>query len=222
MSIHWHLLGSEQIQTITEERANLSGNHQLNIGMTLVAIAITAEFYQVLRFLLLDERLGPIVICVVKVFKDLYKVSIIFFVIFVAHAVPAWSMFKPFHVESSNNTTRYQLAKENLKTKQGLFDGMLWRVLSPEGPDMVKVNDTIEGGRPYSMEFSHLMGIILWAVFQTIMVILLVNILIAIMNSTYMEVWESSNTEWKYSKTYYQVIMPLLYMTNSVPDQFCT
>ena len=198
MSIFWHHWGSEQTLTSTEERANLPGNHPLNIGMTLVSVAIGLEFFHTLQFLLLGEYLGPIVICVVQVFKDAARVSLIFFVIFVAHAVCAWSMFKPFHVGSRNSTTKYQLVEENLKSKQGLFDGMVWRVLNPEGDAMVQIT---KGGEPFSLEFSHLMGIILWAVYQTIMAILLVNILIAIMNSTYMKVWESSNTEWKYSKT---------------------
>ena len=212
MSVNWHHFGSEHTQTSTEERANLPGNHQLNIGMTLVSVAIGLEFFHTLQFLLLVEHLGPIVICVVRVFKDMARVSVIFFVIFVAHAVCAWSMFKPFQVGSRNITTRYQLVEENLKSKQGLFDGMLWRVLNPEGSDMVQINDTTKGGESFSLEFSHEIGIILWAVYQTVMAILLVNILIAIMNSTYIKVWQSSNTEWKYSKTFYQVNLPV---TNS-------
>ena len=216
MSVHWHHWCSEEIQTSTEERANLPGNHQLNIGMTLVSVAIGLEFFHTLQFLLLGEYLGPIVICVVKVFKDAARVSIIFFIIFIAHAVCAWSMFKPFQAGSRNTTTRYQLIEESLKSKQGLFDGMLWRVLNPEGPEMVQINDTTKGGEPFSLEFSHLMGIILWAVYQAIITILLVNILIAIMNSTYIKVWQSSNTEWKYSKIYYQVNLQLICFSNFV------
>ena len=35
--------------------------------------------------------------------------------------------------------------------------------------------------------------------------ILLINILIAMMNTTYTRVWEQADKEWKYSKTFYQV-----------------
>ena len=126
LSVYWHHWGSAENQTSTEERANLPGDHPLNNGMTLVSVAIGLEFFHTLQFLLLGEYLGPIVICVVQVFKDAARVSLIFFIIFVAHAVCAWSMFKPFHVGSRNSTTEYQLVEENLKSKQGLFDGMVW------------------------------------------------------------------------------------------------
>jgi len=49
------------------------------------------------------------------------------------------------------------------------------------------------------------MGLSLWAMYQGIVVILLLNILIAMMNNTYMKVWANVDTEWKYSKSHYQV-----------------
>ena len=70
LSFHWHHLVLDQNPTSTEERAIKTGNHQLNIGMTLVSVAIGLEFFHTLQFLLLGEYLGPIVTCVVKVFKD--------------------------------------------------------------------------------------------------------------------------------------------------------
>ena len=56
-----------------------------------------------------------------------------------------------------------------------------------------------------SNEFSHLMSMAMWAVYQAITVILLINILIAMMNTTYHRIWESSDTQWKYSKSFYQI-----------------
>ena len=46
-----------------------------------------------------------------------------------------------------------------------------------------------------SNEFSHLMSMAVWAVYQAITVILLINILIAMMNTTYHRIWESSDTQ---------------------------
>merc|ERR1719318_173974 len=56
-----------------------------------------------------------------------------------------------------------------------------------------------------SMQFSHFVGLAFWAVYQGILVILLVNIFIAMMNTTFMKVSERADLEWKYSKSYYQV-----------------
>ena len=56
-----------------------------------------------------------------------------------------------------------------------------------------------------SLEFSHFMGIAFWAIYQAIVVILLINILIAMMNTTFSKVYEDADCQWKYSKSYYQV-----------------
>merc|ERR1712113_753459 len=45
----------------------------------------------------------------------------------------------------------------------------------------------------------------MWAMYQGLTVILLINILIAQMNSTYLRVWENVDAEWKYSKCFFQV-----------------
>ena len=94
---------------------------------------------------------------------------------------------------------------------------MYWRVFDPGHPDNVvinKCNDTVKDDCPtdenieidkVSFEFSHVMGEIVWAAYQVIVVILLLNILIAKMNTTLMNLWDHADREWKYSKSFYQV-----------------
>ena len=92
-------------------------------------------------------------------------------------------------------------------------------MFSPGGAEYVivnKCNNTVEDPCPgyngtqsdielKSVEFSHMMGIIMWAAYQIIVVILILNILIAMMNTTYSDVWQNKDEEWNYSKTFYQV-----------------
>ena len=59
----------------------------------------------------------------------------------------------------------------------------------------------------FSKEFSHPVGLSLWAMYQGIVVILLLNILIAMMNNTYMRIWANVDTEWKFAKTHFQVLL---------------
>ena len=35
--------------------------------------------------------------------------------------------------------------------------------------------------------------------------IIMINLLIAVMNNTFSEVWQTADTKWKYSRSYYQV-----------------
>ena len=45
----------------------------------------------------------------------------------------------------------------------------------------------------------------MWGLYQVIIVIILTNILIAMMTTTYTNISKSADTEWKYSKSFYQV-----------------
>jgi len=69
-----------------------------------------------------------------------------------------------------------------------------------------------------SNEFSHLMSMAVWAVYQAITVILLINILIAMMNTTYHRIWESSDTQWKFVKSYHQI--QFLFPRAALPSPF--
>ena len=208
---YYHLQTNKTGNVFAKQRAHLSGNHGLNIGMTLVSCAMGLEFFKLLRIFLLFEYLGPIVICVICVFKDVVRVTAIYFVIFLANAVAAWSMFKPFQTNFQtttpldNHTANYTLIKKDLTTRKGLLDTLLWRIFYADGADKVRIRPAGSEAEEFSWEFSHFMAIALWAVYQIVVSILMLNILIAIMNTTYSEFWKIRDKEWKYSKTYYQV-----------------
>ena len=53
-----------------------------------------------------------------------------------------------------------------------------------------------------SLEFSHFVGVSFWAVYLGIVAIILINILIALMNTTYTKISADSDIEWKYSKSF--------------------
>merc|ERR1719187_2742664 len=79
-------------------------------------------------------------------------------------------------------------------------------VFDGEGSDgRIQTLENFNKSEVFSLEFSHMMGLSLWAMYQGITVILLINILIAQMNNTYNKIWENKDVEWKYSKTYFQV-----------------
>ena len=58
----------------------------------------------------------------------------------------------------------------------------------------------------------------MWAVYQGITIILLINILIAMMNTTYNIIWSSADTQWKYSKSFYQI--QFLFPREALPSPF--
>ena len=56
-----------------------------------------------------------------------------------------------------------------------------------------------------SYEFSHFMGLSLWFVYQFLLVIILMNILIAMMTTTFTKILDTADIQWKYRKSFYQV-----------------
>jgi len=195
-----------------DNRANISGNHPVNIGSTFISLAASMAFFRIVRWFLLHRTLGPVVVCIIKVLKDAFHIFLLFCIIFVAYAIGTFSMFKTFTLKRDNGTneTNFKMEKEqNLAKVQTLISAMFWRVFDPGEPGLATiVNSTTVDGEEVevvSLQFSHFMGIAFWAIYQATIVILLINILIAMMNTTYTKVSEHADLHWKYSKSFYQV-----------------
>ena len=85
---------------------------------------------------------------------------------------------------------------------------MFWIVFDGDGSDQrIQHKSALNATAEFSKEFSHPVGLSLWAMYQGIVVILLLNILIAMMNNTYMRIWANVDTEWKFAKTHFQVLL---------------
>ena len=195
------------------DRARVDGNHALNIGLTLVAYGAVMQCLRTIRWFLLHRSIGPVVVCFIQVLKDVIYVFAIFFVIYLSFALGIWYMYKPFTYRGENNDedlceTKYCIKQQTIKGNKGMrgiFSKMFWEVFDGTAEDTT-IHEIGEFNKDdstrMSMEFSHVMAVSMWAMYQGITAILLINILIALMNSTYMRVWENVDTEWKYSKTY--------------------
>ena len=82
---------------------------------------------------------------------------------------------------------------------------MFWTVFDGEYSNTQVMSKEEKEGQTFSLEFSHAMGLTMWALYQGLTVILLINILIALMNSTYTKVWENADMEWKFSRAWYHI-----------------
>ena len=101
--------------------ADLSGNDAINVGMALLSFGAGMQFLCVLMWLVLLEATGPIVLCVLTVIGDALRMVSIYLVLFVAHAIAFWSLYKPFQndsINSNQNSPRFSLAEsaEEMKT----------------------------------------------------------------------------------------------------------
>jgi len=186
-------------------RANLSGNSAVNVGMTMVSFGAGLQYFLMLRWLGLIEATGPMVLCVLRVIKDAVRLVSIYFVLFVAHAIAIWSLYKPFRyagtASGENEELSNYVAPDGLKSQRSLMSTLFWRIIASADGTSVEIKSQEENAENFSMEFSHLMGLVLWGVYQIIIYVLMLNLLIAVMNTSYSAIWENIHSEWRYNKT---------------------
>ena len=200
----------------SDDRSSLSGNSPVNIGATIFSVAATLALLRPLRWFLFFRSMGPAVVCIIKVMRDALQVFAMYLIILCAFSIGLFSMFKPFDI-NDGVASNYTMRQADLVSRNGLAGALFWRLFDPGQPEVATVvkcdpeaescdsEDLLEDIDHVSLEFSHLLGQAMWAAYQGIAVILLINILIAMMNTTYTRVWEQADKEWKYSKTFYQV-----------------
>ena len=118
-----------------DSRANLPGYSRLNIGATIFVTGAILAFLKPLNWLLLHRRMGPLVVTINKVIRDVCYIFFIYLIYFGAFTVSLYFMFHPFH---QNKDGPYRLLKDDLVTFKGVWGGMFWRILDP---------GTIEGSK---------------------------------------------------------------------------
>ena len=204
-----------------DDRSKESGNHLANVGAAIFSVGAIFALLRPLRLFLFFRSLGLTVVCIIKVLSDAFHVLLIYLIMLGAFSTGIFSMYKPFGLrdQSGQNQTEHNnvMAEDDLKTLKGLFSAMFWLLFDPGQPDYVAIKKCgIEGFScdntdeklqigQVSLEFSHWIGYAMWACYQGITVILLINILIAMMNTTFSKIWQAADTAWKYSKSFYQV-----------------
>ena len=209
LEVYLDTLGEEDMDE--DDRPNLSGNDPMSVAVTLYAIAVGLEFFKLLRYLLFFDYLGPVVICVTSVFKDVILVLAVYVIIFFAHFVTLWTLYKPYktsdEIAQLNSTSRpkFRLVKDELSKRSKMLTSMFWRIVFADDADSADIESTNATDNNISSAFSHSMGRVVWGLYQIIVTILMLNILIAIMNTTYAKVWTNFDQEWKSQRTYYQV-----------------
>ena len=222
---------------LDDNRAALSGNHIVNVGTALFCMGVTLQLLRPLRWFLFFGQIGPVMLSIVKCYKDFFRITVVYLVILNAFAIGSFSLFKTFDLtRNSNITSRYTMRQQDLVELKGLLGGFFWRLFDPGAPEYASITrcdpsltdesdpshcaytgDDVEI-TDLSQEFSHLMGLLMWAGYQIVCVILLINILIAMMTSTYQQIINDDYGEWKYSKSFY--MLEFIHPSSIMPPPF--
>ena len=170
----------------TNCRAELPGSDPLNIAVTFIAFGAILYCLRTARWFLLHHRVGPVIICFIRVLKDVIYVFLVWVVVYLSFALGIWLLYKPFKAPGDGEcNTKYCLEEKLVldnETMTGVLTKMFWIVFDGDGSDQrIQDRDALKVTAEVSKEFSHPTGLGLWAMYQGIVVILLLNILIAMM-----------------------------------------
>ena len=240
LAIGYTIMGIGFMLNDDDNRAKLSGNNFVNVGTTIFCFAVIFQLLRPLRWLLFLSSIGPVVVSCLNCLKDFFQVTILYLVILNAFAIGSFSMFKTFDQQNltslaqQNLTLTYFMHQDDFVEFKGLFGGFFWRLFDPGNPDYATINKCNpkeenknltdhceydgEDIREVSVEFSHLLGLVMWAIYQIVTVVIVLNILIAMMTTTYTRIYNNADTEWKYSKSFHH--LDFLHSSTILPIPF--
>ena len=156
-------------------------------------LGATLALFRIVYWLQLNSRVGPVVINITRVGLDLTTIISTYLATLIAFSLGIFFVLNsPTH--STINATLHK-NQEEAHSGQTLFSNelmvMFWAVLNP-GPDPDTISDKGVSG---------IMANILFAIYQIILAIILLNLLIAMMNATTQKIADKKLLYWKFVRT---------------------
>ncbi|CAG9825081.1 unnamed protein product [Phaedon cochleariae] len=201
--------------------------HQLDpllIAEGCFAIATIMAFFKLMFFCRLNYYMGPLQISLGKMCADLAKYVIIFVIVIVSFSAGMCRFYQYYDsmVKIDENQIKTQQVTSFIDFSSTLKT-FFWAILcmAPlESADVIIENlpgDTADSTITNSHDFTEAVGYIAFALFEVLIVVMILNMLIATMSATFQRVIDNLDVEWTFGKTDFY----LEYMLQSVtPSPF--
>ncbi|XP_077421224.1 short transient receptor potential channel 6 [Vanacampus margaritifer] len=153
------------------------------ISEGLYAIAVVLSFCRIAYVLPANESFGPLQISLGRTVKDIFKFLVIFITVFVAFMVGMFNLYS-YYLGAKHNDA-FTTLEESFKT-------LFWTIFGLSEVKSVVID--------IDHKFIENIGYILYGVYNVIMVIVLLNMLIAMFNSSFQEIEGDADVEWKFAR----------------------
>ncbi|CAH2225410.1 short transient receptor potential channel 6 [Pelobates cultripes] len=153
------------------------------ISEGLYAIAVVLSFSRIAYILPANESFGPLQISLGRTVKDIFKFMVIFIMVFVAFMIGMFNLYAYYLGAKQNDA--FTTVEESFKT-------LFWAIFGLSEVKSVVIN--------YGHKFIENIGYVLYGVYNVTMVIVLLNMLIAMINSSYQEIEDDADVEWKFAR----------------------
>ncbi|XP_060035155.1 short transient receptor potential channel 3 [Erinaceus europaeus] len=154
------------------------------ISEGLYAVAVVLSFSRVAYILPANESFGPLQISLGRTVKDIFKFMVLFVMVFLAFMIGMFMLY-----------SNYLGAKVNpaFTTVEESFKTLFWSIFGLSEVTSVVLK--------YDHKFIENTGYILYGIYNVTMVVVLLNMLIAMINSSYQEIEDDSDVEWKFARS---------------------
>ncbi|XP_039367960.1 short transient receptor potential channel 6 isoform X1 [Mauremys reevesii] len=170
-------------QYYTFARINWDPSDPQIISEGLYAIAVVLSFSRIAYILPANESFGPLQISLGRTVKDIFKFMVIFIMVFVAFMIGMFNLYSYYRGAKPNEA--FTTVEESFKT-------LFWAIFGLSEVKSVVIN--------YKHKFIENIGYVLYGVYNVTMVIVLLNMLIAMINSSFQEIEDDADVEWKFAR----------------------
>uniref|UniRef100_A0A5F9C3V1 Transient receptor potential cation channel subfamily C member 6 n=1 Tax=Oryctolagus cuniculus TaxID=9986 RepID=A0A5F9C3V1_RABIT len=153
------------------------------ISEGLYAIAVVLSFSRIAYILPANESFGPLQISLGRTVKDIFKFMVIFIMVFVAFMIGMFNLYS-YYIGAKQN--------EAFTTVEESFKTLFWAIFGLSEVKSVVIN--------CNHKFIENIGYVLYGVYNVTMVIVLLNMLIAMINSSFQEIEDDADVEWKFAR----------------------
>uniref|UniRef100_A0A8C5ICE2 Transient receptor potential cation channel subfamily C member 6 n=1 Tax=Junco hyemalis TaxID=40217 RepID=A0A8C5ICE2_JUNHY len=171
------------IKYYTLARINWDPSDPQIISEGLYAIAVVLSFSRIAYILPANESFGPLQISLGRTVKDIFKFMVIFIMVFVAFMIGMFNLYS-YYLGAKQN--------EAFTTVEESFKTLFWAIFGLSEVKSVVIN--------YKHKFIENIGYVLYGVYNVTMVIVLLNMLIAMINSSFQEIEDDADVEWKFAR----------------------
>uniref|UniRef100_A0A3B3T5B4 Transient receptor potential cation channel, subfamily C, member 6a n=1 Tax=Paramormyrops kingsleyae TaxID=1676925 RepID=A0A3B3T5B4_9TELE len=154
------------------------------VSEALYAVAVVLSFSRIAYILPANESLGPLQISLGRTVKDIFKFMVIFILVFLAFMIGMFNLYSYYLGAKQNDA--FTTVEESFKT-------LFWAIFGLSEVKSVVVNN--------GHKFIENTGYILYGVYNVTMVVVLLNMLIAMINSSFQEIEGDADVEWKFARS---------------------
>ncbi|XP_063342234.1 short transient receptor potential channel 6a [Pelmatolapia mariae] len=172
-----------EIRYFTMARIEWVASDPQLVSEGLYAVAVVLSFSRIAYILPANESFGPLQISLGRTVKDIFKFMVIFILVFLAFMIGMFNLYSYYLGAKQNDA--FTTLEESFKT-------LFWAIFGLSEVRSVVINN--------GHKFIENTGYVLYGVYNVTMVIVLLNMLIAMINSSFQEIEDDADVEWKFAR----------------------